>query len=224
MTQSAHSAIRTDFERIHPELVARASVFQAAIFADVCGRRGALDGRIQPMSKQMKVCGSAFTVEVRPGDNLMVHAALAMAKPGDVLVIDAKGDRTSALCGAIMAAQAKAAGIAGFVVDAAARDSEELSNGDFPVFCVGTNPNGPTKGLGGRLNWPVSVGGVAINPGDLIIGDADGVVAIPKELVEAMLGLAEKKVAAEAQRMRQIAEGNLGAPWLQDALRAAGVL
>ncbi|WP_144640077.1 RraA family protein [Bordetella genomosp. 13] len=224
MSSNAHPAIRTDFERVPPELVTRAKAYQAAIFSDVAGRRGALDGRIRALGAHMKICGPAFTVEVRPGDNLMFHAALANARPGDVIVVDGKADRTVALCGALMSAQARAAGIAGFVVDAAVRDSDELAGGDFPIFSVGTNPNGPTKGLGGRVNWPISAGGVAIDPGDLILGDADGVVAIPREQVEALLDLAEKKVQAEAKRMREISEGKLKAPWLEDALKAAGVI
>lgn len=216
--------IRRDIVRIDAELVRRAAKFQAAILADVGGRRGAVDGRIAPLSRSMKVAGPAFTVEVRPGDNLMFHAALALAQPGDVIVVDGKGDRTSALCGAIMVSQARAKGYAGFVVDAAVRDVEELGEGPFPVFSVGTNPNGPTKGLGGRINWPIAVGGVAVNPGDLIVGDADGVTVIPRENAAEIVALAQHKVDTEAKRMREIAQGNLAAPWLADALRVAGVL
>lgn len=216
--------IRRDIERIGADLVRQAARFQAAILADVAGRRGAVDGRITPLSRRMKVAGPAFTVDVRPGDNLMFHAALALAQPGDIIVVDGKGDRTSALCGAIMVSQAHAKGLAGFVVDAAVRDAEELSEGPFPVFSVGTNPNGPTKGLGGRINWPISVGGVAVNAGDLIVGDADGVTVIPRENAAEILALAQNKVDAEAKRLREIAQGNLAAPWLEDALRTAGVI
>lgn len=213
-----------DFERVGADIVRQASRFQAAILADVGGRRGALDSRIAPLSRSMKVAGPAFTVELRPGDNLMFHAALALAQPGDVIVVDGKADRTCALCGAIMVSQAKAKGYAGFVVDAAVRDAEELSAGAFPVFAVGTNPNGPTKGLGGRLNWPIAVGGVAVNPGDLVVGDADGVTIVPRENAAHVVALAQQKVDQEATRMREIAQGKLGAPWLLDALRVAGVL
>lgn len=224
MGNQAQPAIRTDFERVHPELVRRARKYQAAIFSDVAGRRGALDGRIRALGAHMKLCGPAFTVEVRPGDNLMFHAALAYARPGDVIVVDGKGDSTAALCGALMSAQAKAAGFAGFVVDAAVRDADELAGGDFPVFSVGTNPNGPTKRLAGRLNWPISAGGVAIKPGDLIVADADGVVAVGREEVETLLDLAESKLQDEARRLREITDGHFAASWLQDALKAAGVI
>jgi len=113
---------RRDFERVTPDVVRRAAEFQAAILADVAGRRGTLNGRIAALSHDMKVAGPALTIEVRPGDNLMIHAAMAIAKPGDVLVIDGKGDRTCALMGAIMINQCKAIGIAGVVMDGAARD------------------------------------------------------------------------------------------------------
>lgn len=224
MSEKFLPAIRRDIQRVSPDLVRAASQFQAAILADVGGRRGALGGRIAPLSPRMKVAGPAFTVELRPGDNLMFHAALALAQPGDVIVVEGKGDRSAALCGTIMTTQAQASGLAGFVVDAAVRDSDEIIESGFPVFSVGTNPNGPTKGLPGRVNWPVSLAGVTVNPGDLIVGDADGVVVVPRENVAEILVLAQQKVDAEARRIAEIKAGKLGAPWLADALRAAGVL
>ena len=216
---------RRDTERVAPDLVARAAKFQASILADVAGRRGTLNGRIAPLSRSMKLAGPAITVEVRPGDNLMIHAAIAIAKPGDVLVIDGKGDQTCALMGAIMTNQCIAMGLAGIVVDAAIRDAEELIALGFPVFSVGTNPNGPTKLVPGRVNWPVSVGGVTVHPGDLIVGDADGVVAIERENVAALLPLAQKKLDDETRRIQGIVEGKQLRPaWLDGALRAAGVI
>jgi 4-hydroxy-4-methyl-2-oxoglutarate aldolase len=215
--------IRTDFERVDPQRVARAAAYQSAILADVAGRRGTLHGRIAPLNPSMKVAGPALTVEVRPGDNLMFHAALAIANPGDVIVVDGRGDLSCALCGALMAAQARAMGLAGFVVDAAVRDTDELRGGEFPIFAAGANPCGPTKGVGGRVNWPIAVGGVSVEPGDLIVGDADGVVAIPRERVDEVLELAERKVVAERERLDEIRAGKTVPDWLAGALRAAGV-
>jgi RraA family protein len=129
----------------------------------------------------MKLAGPAITIEVRSGDNLMIHAALAITKPGDVLVIDGKGDLGSALMGALMMNQCKAMGLAGVVVDGAVRDIEELQALGFPVFAAGSCPNGPTKNIPGRVNWPISAGGATVCPGDLIVGDADGVVAIERD-------------------------------------------
>ena len=217
--------IRRDFTRVSPDVVRKAAEYQAAILADVAGRRGTLNGRIRALAPSMKVAGPAFTVEVRAGDNLMIHAAIAMAKPGDVIVVDGKADTTCALVGAIMMTTCKQIGIAGMVLDAAVRDCEELIEMGYPVFSVGTNPNGPTKFVPGRINHPVSVGGISINPGDLIVGDADGVVVIEREKAAAMLPLAQKKVDDETKRISDIKRNQALQPsWLVGALRAAGAL
>src|SRR5512142_959154 len=137
--------------RIAAEVVKEAAKFPASILADVAGRRGALDGRIRALDPRMRIAGPALTVEVRPGDNLMIHAAMALAKPGDVLVIDGKADQTAALMGTIMLTACKQLGLAGVVIDGAVRDSLEIEELGFPVFSVGTNPNGPTKNVPGRI-------------------------------------------------------------------------
>jgi RraA family protein len=225
MTTPSLPDIRRDFERVSPAIVQRASAFAASILADVAGRYGTLNGRIAPLSPSMRMAGPAFTVEVRPGDNLMIHAALALAKPGDVLVVDGKGDRTCALMGSIMMTACRKLGLAGVVIDGAVRDTEELRELGFPVYAVGANPNGPTKSVPGRINWPISCGGRTINPGDLVVGDADGVVVIEREKVESLLDLAARKVADEQTRIADIRAGrNLIPKWLDGSLRAAGVL
>jgi regulator of RNase E activity RraA len=204
--------------------VAQAAGFQAAILADVAGRRGAMHGRIQALRPRMQVAGAAFTVEVRPGDNLMIHAAMSLARPGDVLVIDGKGDQTSALMGTIMMTACKQLGIAGVIVDGAVRDSLEIDEMDFPVFSVGTNPNGPTKNIGGRIGHPISCGGVVVNAGDFVLADADGVVVVERNKLASLIPMAHKKVEDEAKRIAQIQQGNTAASWLQASLVAAGVL
>jgi 4-hydroxy-4-methyl-2-oxoglutarate aldolase len=213
-----------DFERLPAEVVASAARFQPAILADVAGRRGALHGRITALDPSMKCAGTAVTVEVRPGDNLMIHAAMAMAQPGDVLVIDGKADQTSALMGEIMISSCLRLGLAGVVIDGAVRDSDALRELGFAVFSFGTNPNGPTKNVPGRINHPVSVGGVVVRAGDFITGDADGVVVVEREKIEALLPLARQKVRDEARRIEAIGQGATSAPWLEAALRRAGVL
>jgi 4-hydroxy-4-methyl-2-oxoglutarate aldolase len=218
------SDILRDFERVSPELVRQASEYQAAILADVNGRRGALHGRITALRPRMKIAGPALTVEVRPGDNLMIHAAMSLARPGDVLVIDGKGDQTAALMGTIMMTACKQLGIAGVVIDGAVRDSLEIDEMDFPVFSVGTNPNGPTKNVPGRIGHPITCGSVNVRSGDLVVADADGVFIGERERVEALLPLARKKVEDESARIAAIKKGNTAAAWLLPALRAAGVL
>jgi 4-hydroxy-4-methyl-2-oxoglutarate aldolase len=214
-----------DFARVSPDVVKRASQYAASILADVAGRRGALDGRIAPLTPSTRLAGPAFTIEVRPGDNLMIHAAMQLAKPGDVLVIDGKGDTTCALMGTIMMNACRQLGIAGVVIDAAVRDSEEIVEMGYPVYAVGTNPNGPTKFVPGRLNHPVSIGGVTVNPGDLVIGDADGVTILEREKAPFMLDLAAKKVADEQARIAAIRQGkDLKPAWVARSLIAAGAL
>lgn len=220
----SNTDIVRDFERTSADLVRQAAEFQPAIFADVAGRRGALHGRIRALRNRMKFAGTALTVEVRPGDNLMIHAAIALAQPGDVLVIDGKGDQSAALMGTIMMTACQKLGLAGVVIDGAVRDSVEIDEMDFPVFSVGTNPNGPTKLAPGRIGHPVSVGGVTVHPGDLVLGDADGVVVIERQRVGSLIQAAGIKVAEEAARIRAIKNGDTAAPWLQAALRKAGML
>jgi 4-hydroxy-4-methyl-2-oxoglutarate aldolase len=214
-----------DFERVDARIVDQAAQFPSSIFADVAGRRGALHGRIAPLSPTMRFAGPALTVEVRPGDNLMIHAAMAIAKPGDVIVVDGKGDLTSALMGEIMCQQCVAIGVAAVVIDGAVRDSEAIRELGFPMFAAGLNPNGPTKSIAGRVNHPISIGGVSIRAGDLVVGDADGVTVIEREKAAAWLPLAAEKVAAETKRIADIKSRKALRPgWLDGALRAAGVI
>lgn len=213
-----------DIERVTADVVSQAAGFQAAILADVAGRRGTMSARVAPAHHTMAVAGPALTVEVRPGDNLMIHAAIALAKPGDVLVIDGKGDLTSALMGTLMMSACKKLGLAGVIVDGAIRDRLELLELGFPVFSAGFNPAGPTKFVPGRINHAISAGGAVVNPGDLVVGDADGVVVIERAKAPAMIALAHKKVADEAARLDAIARGDTVSQWLPAALRAAGVL
>ena len=216
--------VRRQYPRVSAELVQEAAALPAAILADVYGRRGTLSGRIAALSPAMKVAGPALTVEVRPGDNLMIHAALAIARPGDVIIVDGKADQTCALIGEIMVSQAVAIGVAGMVLDAAVRDVEALRAKGFPVFSFGFNPCGPTKRVSGRVNYPISIGGITVNPGDLVLGDADGVVVIERERVAETIELGRKKVADETKRLNSIARReNLTPAWLASALKEADV-
>ncbi|PLR29445.1 methyltransferase [Chimaeribacter arupi] len=224
MTNLTQPMINREVTRVSAEDVRLAAEYQAAILADVAGRRGTLHGRIKPLSPNMKVAGPAVTVEVRPGDNLAIHAALAVAQPGDVIVVDGKGDLSCALLGEIMATQAEASGIAGIIIDGAVRDADTLAKQDYPVFAAGLNPCGPTKLIPGRVNYPVSVAGAQVQAGDLVVGDVDGVVVIPRGDVNAVIALAKKKLEGETRRIAAIRAGDTRAPWLENALRSAGML
>ena len=183
-----------------------------------------MHGRIKALLPSMKLAGPAFTVDVRPGDNLMIHAALALAQHGDILVIDGKADHTAALMGAIMMNAAKALQLGGVVIDGSIRDVEELSELGLPVFSIGSTPNGPSKNIAGRIGHAISCGGVTVCSGDFITADADGVVVVEQALLASLIEKASHKVSAEANRIEQIKKGNIAAPWLTDSLIAAGVL
>jgi 4-hydroxy-4-methyl-2-oxoglutarate aldolase len=225
MSHSTPPDVIRDIQRVDPDLVARAARYPSSILADVAGRRGALSSRIAPLAPTMRLAGPALTIDVRPGDNLMIHAAMALARPGDVLVIDGKGDESCALMGEIMVSQCMAIGIAGVIVYGAVRDTEAIRELGFPMYAIGANPNGPSKLVPGRINWPVSVGGVTVQPGDLVVADGDGVVVVEPAKVPAVLRLAEKKLADETARLEGIRSGaQLRPTWLDAALRKAGVL
>jgi regulator of RNase E activity RraA len=224
MSAKPTADVRRNYPRVSAELVRDAAALPASILADVYGRRGTVSGRVAALAPTMKVAGPALTVDVRPGDNLMIHAALSIARPGDVIIVDGKGDQTCALIGEIMVSQAMAIGVAGMVLDAAVRDTEALRAKGFPVWSFGANPCGPTKRVSGRVNHPISVGGITVNPGDLVIGDADGVVVIERERVAEMIELGRKKVADERKRLDSIARREQLTPgWLAGALKGAEV-
>lgn len=224
MSADSNLDVRRNYPKVSEDLVRQAAELPASILADVYGRRGTVSGRIAALSPTMKVAGPALTVEVRPGDNLMIHAALSIAKPGDVIIVDGKGDQTCALIGEIMVSQAMALGVAGMVLDAAIRDTEALREKGFPVWSRGYNPCGPTKNVPGRVNHPISIAGITVNPGDLVVGDADGVVVIERERVAEMIDLGRKKVADERKRLDSIARREALTPaWLAGALKTAGV-
>lgn len=216
--------IGNNFTRLDASVVAAFESIPTTILSDVAGRRGALDARVRSMTPSLGAVGTAFTVEVRPGDNLMIHAALMLAHPGDILVIDGKGDTTAALMGELMCAHAAASGIRAVIVDGAIRDTAVLRQGSMPVFAVGSNANGPTRTQGGRVGMPVSVGGVSVMSGDLIVCDDDGVVSVQREEAVLLLEAARAKISAESRRMKDIQEGRLLYGWLEGALKAAGEL
>lgn len=213
-----------EFERVAPALVEKARVFPVSAIGDVAGKRGAMNARIQALGPHMRIAGPAFTVEVRAGDNLMMHVAMALSKRGDIIVVDGKNDQCSAICGELMATQAHAAGIGGFVVDCAVRDTAMLSGGPFPIFASGRSPAGPIKADTGRICIPVSVGGVSVSPGDLIVGDADGIMVLPRADAAAALAQVDAKMREEAQRLKEIGENKLIPPWLDGVMRSVGIL
>lgn len=208
-----------------------ASVLQAfdglpvAAIGDVMGRRSIMDAGIQPLDRKMRMTGPAITVETRPGDNLMIHAALKVAQPGDVLIINGHGFDEAAVWGMLMTHSAIALKMGGLVIDGAIRDCVEIIESGFPAFARHVCAAGPHKDGPGQVNLPVSCGGVPVMPGDVIVGDGDGVVVVAREQAGEIAEKARKKVAAEAKREREInEEGKHHQSWLIPTLREKGIL
>ncbi|OCW55730.1 RraA family protein [Hoeflea olei] len=151
--------------------------------------------------------GRAFTVKVAAGDNLFIHKALDLAKPGDVIVVDGGGETSRALIGEIMVAIAKSRKLAGFVIDGAIRDSGAIGADEFPVFARAAIHRGPYKHGPGAIGGAVCVGGMVVNPGDIVVGDADGVVAFPVAGAAELLKAVRAHERKEEEMLRQIAEG-----------------
>jgi regulator of RNase E activity RraA len=187
------------FTRIHRAPKALVEEFRGlpvANIADEMNRMFCLDARIRPMNGS-PLLGVAFTVRARPGDNLMLHRAIDMAEPGDVILVEDQGDLANAMSGENMMMWAARRGIAGVVVDGAMRDADSIAKMNFPVYARGINPRGPYKAGPGEINVPISCGGAVVHPGDIVVGDADGVLVIPRRDGEAVLTRAKQKLAQE---------------------------
>jgi len=193
-----------------------------ANISDCMSRMSAGGPRLRPMHRQGQLAGPALTVKARPGDNLMIHKALTLAQPGDVIVVDAGGDLTNALFGEIMVARAIKAGVAGVVLNGAVRDSEVIGQGDFPLYAAGVTHRGPYKDGPGEINVPIAIDGMLIAPGDLIVGDADGLLCIPYAQVDEILAATLKKMDAEKKTMADIAAGTFDASWIDATLTKLG--
>lgn len=163
-----------------------------------------LHASIKPLQEKYTLAGRAFTVKIPVGDNLAVLKAIRNAKPGDVLVIDAKGDTYRAIAGDFILGMAQSLGIKGIVTDGVVRDIQGIKELDFPVFCKGTTVAASGKAGIGELNEPISCGGVSINPSDIIVGDADGVVVIPNEIEEETLAKAIRKLEQDEVREKEV--------------------
>jgi 4-hydroxy-4-methyl-2-oxoglutarate aldolase len=179
----------------------------AATIYEAQGAKGALDSGIKPIAPGMRLAGPALTVDTRPADNLMLHYAMLKARPGDVLVVDAKGFMEAGVWGDVFTEQAQRIGLAGLVIHGAVRDAAAMTQAGFPVFSRGLSIKGTGKHQPGRLNVTVTIGDVAIDPGDIIVGDQDGVVVVRRHEVDAVLLKSRQREEKEAQFRQQIRDG-----------------
>ncbi len=187
--------------------------------SDCMSRMSAGGPRLRPMHDGKAMAGPAFTVKTRPGDNLMIHKALHLAAPGDVIVVDAGGDLTNALIGEIMVGMAVSRGLAGIVINGAIRDARALREGGFPVFAAGVTHRGPYKDGPGEINVPVAIDGMVIEPGDLVLGDDDGLLCVPYDQAESLLAAALEKMQLESKMVADIKSGAYDATWVDETLK-----
>ncbi|MGJ3524221.1 RraA family protein [Nitratidesulfovibrio sp. D1] len=188
---------------------------------DAMNRMACMHARIRPMNRA-PLLGTALTVRVRVGDNLLFNKAMDMARPGDVLVVNAHDEPFYSIVGGQMTTWMKRRGLAGLVVDGCIRDAEEIEAMDFPVYATGISPNGPVKEGGGEVNFPVACGGLVVNPGDIVAGDRDGVVVVSPADAPAVLEKAHALMKKEARVMAAIADGTWDRTWVDEMLRAKG--
>jgi len=211
--------VKTAFRRPAADLMAGFAQFPTPDISDQLNRLYAVNPGIHCLtSDRHRVCGPACTVKVFPGDNLMVHKALDIIEPGDVIIVDAGGSSMNAVLGDLISTKAKHRGAAGFVVDGLVRDLQNIQELDFPVFARGTTPIGPLHRGPGEINFPICCGGVVVNPGDLIVGDAMGVVVVPQGIAEELLGRLRQHEAANASYFESVKRGNFSNAWVDNIL------
>lgn len=196
----------------------------AANVADVMGRSCALSSEIHTMLPHTDkiMVGPALTVRARPGDNLMIHKGLNLAQEGDIVVISNESDRSQSLLGAIIVAYAKSKKLGGIVVDGPIRDVDEIAELGIPVYATGSTPGGPYKEGPGEVNTPISCGGVSVSPGDIVLGDSDGVIIIPRKDAARVLREAREYAKLDAAKMQAALEGRAKRDWVDKKLMEKG--
>jgi len=214
--------IKKSWERIDPALVEQFKPLPVANVSDSMMRMDAGGAALRPMHRDGAMAGPALTVRSRPGDNLMLHKAIDMARPGDIIVCDAGGEVTNSLFGELMLAHAMVRGVAGFVLNGAVRDRDAFLERNLPVYAVGVTHRGPYKDGPGEIGFPVSLGGMVICPGDLMLGDMDGVLVVPRAAAPQVLERAKAKHAAEERQLAATLKGEVDRSWVDKTLIERG--
>lgn len=215
--------IFTKVNRPSQELVESFRDLPVSNISDMVSRTRVVDARIKKVSEN-NLLGVAFTVKTRPDDNLMAHKAIQMAQPGDIIVIDARGDLNNAIIGEQMVRTAIQRKLGGIIVDGAVRDYEYLAEQtDIPVYAAGVTPAGPYKDGPGEINPPVNIGGIVVRPGDILIGDDDGIVVIEPATAKQVAEQSKKKNDAEASAISKIVKGEQDHSWIDRNLQEKSV-
>jgi 4-hydroxy-4-methyl-2-oxoglutarate aldolase len=205
----AHKIVRS-IERPDSQTVKLLGELGVATIHEAQGRTGAMLPYMRPIYPSARVSGSAVTVSCHPGDNLMIHAAVEYCKPGDVLVVVTTSESTDGMFGDLLGTSCQAHGVLGLIIDAGVRDTSELTEMKFPVWAKAISAQGTVKASPGSVNVPVVCAGMLVNPGDVIVGDADGVVVVPRTSAAEVAKASQQRIAKEEKTRKRLAEGELG--------------
>jgi len=223
MKEKAGLFIRENPILIPEELLQKANKLSTSLLADAMEGFRVMDYTIKPIAPGMKVVGTALTVNCPNGANLMFHKALYSASKGYIVIVDAKGNTSNAVFGDLMATAAIKLGVGGIVLDGVVRDISTLRKLNLPIFAKGAIPNAASKDGPGEINGTISCGGTIVNPGDLIIGDDDGIVIVPRNRIDEVIKTAEEKSKKEEQRIQEIEEGKIMPNWVEIKLKDLGI-
>lgn len=215
--------VKRNFPRPAEALVARLRNAPTGWVVDANGRRGALDYRIRPLTNAKKFCGVALPVWTRARDNLAPYAAIQHARPGDVMVISTDDYEPASVIGDILVGMAKNQGVVAFVTDGMVRDIDGLNAVGLPVFARGLSPNSPFKDGPGTIGLPISLAGVTVNAGDVVLGDQDGVVMVAREALEGVVAALAEIKAKEEKMEKLVADGARLPPGLAEIIAEKGV-
>ena len=219
---SAGFRILERVRKVSAQDVKNFAAIPVANISDSMARMTAAGARLRPLHRGGKLAGAAITVKSRPGDNLMVHKALDLAEPGDIVVVDAGGDLSNAIIGELMVAHAIQRGLGGIVIYGAVRDLDAIQGGSFPVFAAGVTHRGPYKDGPGEINVPIAIDGMVIAPGDLVVGDYDGLLCVGYDDIAAVYAAAKAKNDAEVAQMAAIQAGTSDRGWIDAGLKRLG--
>lgn len=217
-------SINEDISRTDKKILERLKELGTCLISDAMKNFNTMYHSIKPIDEEIRFAGNAITVRMRSADNLMLHKAIALAKEGDVIVVDTYGSESNSIFGEMMATAALKTGVAGIVIDGGIRDILELKKMKAPVFAKCITPAVGDKHGPGEINYPISCGGVAVNPGDVIVGDANGVVVINRNMVEEVLALAEEKQEQDNKWYEEILKGNIVKADVDEDLRKNGII
>jgi len=217
--------VRYRFDRPDPDVVAGLGEFDTPDLSDLMNRLYAMVPAIRNQTAEgLRILGPAFTIKVYPGDNLMVHKCLDLVEPGDVVVIDAGSSPMNGVLGDLISTKARHRGVQGFVVDGLIRDIPDIKEmKDFPVFARGITPIGPLHRGPGEINYPISAGGIVVHPGDIVVGDGNGVVVVPQEVSAELLARLRERKERELEYRAAVQRGEFSNEWVDTLLFDSGV-